>query len=400
MSSKATKYNTFVNEGEQEEHPQEVETIELEISSCPEVDPKSVEPPKLANKESEGVSPYFLIPILIFLGMIEGAAFQTSGMSAPYAIRGQMTFQIWIVLKMFLAAVGTSMLAQCCMYWYDAERFQKSRKYLKVMAGLPRVIIGSSLLGIGMSLAGSGPTMTPSQMGGRCIDAIITFGGMLAGGLIFGVIEPHVLRTDVSCKADQKPTLDGMFPSFGYPVFALPMGIAMIGGAIALEFIFPQSEDAIKLNVGMTPKLFPTVAGAVVGIMQIPLRFLVGSGQGGSTSVMNLWATLTLGKVSGRFRIENIKQAAQFIYVYIGTLSGALICSYAIPDYKPAEGVGWWQSLVGGFLTIFGARIASGCTCGNGVTGVSELNIQSFIGAACIFGAGIASGYVFQAISI
>ena len=150
----------------------------------------------------------------------------------------------------------------------------------------------------------------------------------------------------------------------------------------------------------MTPKLFPTVAGAVVGIMQIPLRFLVGSGQGGSTSVMNLWATLTLGKVSGRFRIENIKQAAQFIYVYIGTLSGALICSYAIPDYKPAEGVGWWQSLVGGFLTIFGARIASGCTCGNGVTGVSELNIQSFIGAACIFGAGIASGYVFQAINI
>ena len=47
-----------------------------------------------------------------------------------------------------------------------------------------------------------------------------------------------------------------------------------------------------------------------------------------------------------------------------------------------------------GFLSIFGARYAAGCTCGHGVSGVSEFVPSSIAAAVAIFAGGSATGMV------
>jgi len=44
---------------------------------------------------------------------------------------------------------------------------------------------------------------------------------------------------------------------------------------------------------------------------------------------------------------------------------------------------------LGGFLVIFGARLAGGCTSGHVITGMTQLAVASFIFAAMVFAVGI-----------
>ena len=46
-------------------------------------------------------------------------------------------------------------------------------------------------------------------------------------------------------------------------------------------------------------------------------------------------------------------------------------------------------ALLGGFASIFGARMAGGCTSGHGISGMSTLSVSSFVTMAAMFGGGI-----------
>lgn len=48
-----------------------------------------------------------------------------------------------------------------------------------------------------------------------------------------------------------------------------------------------------------------------------------------------------------------------------------------------------WHMFLGGFLIIFGARLAGGCTSGHIITGMTQLAAASFIFAAMVFAVGI-----------
>lgn len=48
-----------------------------------------------------------------------------------------------------------------------------------------------------------------------------------------------------------------------------------------------------------------------------------------------------------------------------------------------------WMAFLGGFLILFGARLAGGCTSGHVITGFTQMASASFIFAAGVFGAGI-----------
>lgn len=48
-----------------------------------------------------------------------------------------------------------------------------------------------------------------------------------------------------------------------------------------------------------------------------------------------------------------------------------------------------WMGFLGGFLLLFGARLAGGCTSGHVITGFTQMATASFIFAAAVFAAGI-----------
>lgn len=48
-----------------------------------------------------------------------------------------------------------------------------------------------------------------------------------------------------------------------------------------------------------------------------------------------------------------------------------------------------WNAFIGGFLILFGARLAGGCTSGHVITGMTQLATASFLFAAAVFAVGI-----------
>ena len=49
------------------------------------------------------------------------------------------------------------------------------------------------------------------------------------------------------------------------------------------------------------------------------------------------------------------------------------------------------DSFVAGFLMLFGARIADGCTSGHGLSGMAQLAVGSTVAVAAMFTGGIAA---------
>ncbi|BAD41281.1 YeeE/YedE thiosulfate transporter family protein [Symbiobacterium thermophilum] len=61
-------------------------------------------------------------------------------------------------------------------------------------------------------------------------------------------------------------------------------------------------------------------------------------------------------------------------------------------DGQPSSGLSTTSPLlafVGGFLVLFGARMAGGCTTGHVLSGMSQLSVSGFLFAAAVFAGGI-----------
>lgn len=75
----------------------------------------------------------------------------------------------------------------------------------------------------------------------------------------------------------------------------------------------------------------------------------------------------------------------------IGLAFGAWLSarlSHAAPDEQPSP-TRRWHAVLGGFLLLFGARLAGGCTSGHGISGSLQLALSGWIFFGCIFASGM-----------
>lgn len=152
----------------------------------------------------------------------------------------------------------------------------------------------------------------------------------------------------------------------------------------------------------------PYVAGIVIGLLQIPAFYLMGTALGTSSSYVTISANLASFVDPS---IANIKYAANHmsgaknwwqVALIAGIVLGAFISSRlsgtprwghspfwakAMGAHTPARR--YMMAFLGGFIMVLGARIADGCTSGHGVSGIAQLAIGSFIAVTAMFGAGI-----------
>jgi uncharacterized membrane protein YedE/YeeE len=155
----------------------------------------------------------------------------------------------------------------------------------------------------------------------------------------------------------------------------------------------------------------PYVAGVVIGLLQIPAFLVVQTALGASSSYVTVGAAIV-----GWFEpsLLNIDYAAKHVAanaknwwqvalvggIAIGAfismrLSGARrqpispIWSRALGSSSPA--LRYAVAFGAGFLMLFGARIADGCTSGHGLSGMAQLSVGSTVAVAAMFAGGIAT---------
>jgi uncharacterized membrane protein YedE/YeeE len=156
----------------------------------------------------------------------------------------------------------------------------------------------------------------------------------------------------------------------------------------------------------------PYVAGIVIGLLQIPAFLLIETALGASSSYVTIGGliaslvdqdVLKIGYVARHVAAtgKNWWQVALVIGVALGAFvsmrwSGARrqaiapIWARALGTSSPA--VRYAVAFAAGFVMLFGARIADGCTSGHGLSGVAQLAVGSFVAVTAMFVGGIVAG--------
>jgi uncharacterized protein len=155
----------------------------------------------------------------------------------------------------------------------------------------------------------------------------------------------------------------------------------------------------------------PYVAGIVIGLLQIPAFLLIETALGASSSYVTVggliasWidpSILKIDYVAKHLALtgKNWWQVALVVGIAIGALismqlSGAKrrpispIWTRALGSTTPARR--YAVAFAAGFIMLFGARIADGCTSGHGLSGTAQLAVGSMVAVAAMFAGGIAT---------
>jgi uncharacterized membrane protein YedE/YeeE len=159
----------------------------------------------------------------------------------------------------------------------------------------------------------------------------------------------------------------------------------------------------------------PYTAGVIIGLLQIPAFLLIHTAIGTSSSYVTVGGLVAsavdpgitgIGYVASHVKAsaKNWWQVALVAGVIIGAfasmrLSGSCrqgispIWRRALPNSSP-----WFRYALafgGGFIMLFGARMADGCTSGHGLSGLAQLAVSSSIAIFAMFAAGILTASLF-----
>jgi uncharacterized membrane protein YedE/YeeE len=159
----------------------------------------------------------------------------------------------------------------------------------------------------------------------------------------------------------------------------------------------------------------PYLAGIVIGLLQIPAFLIVETALGASSSYVTVGALISSWVDPSILSIKyasshvaatakNWWQVALVCGIAIGAflsmkLSGAKraaispIWSRALASPSPAKR--YAIAFIGGFVMLFGARLADGCTSGHGISGMAQLAVGSTVAVAAMFAGGIATALLF-----
>lgn len=151
----------------------------------------------------------------------------------------------------------------------------------------------------------------------------------------------------------------------------------------------------------------PYVAGLVIGLLQIPV-FLLLHASLGTTGSLGAIASWVLGQGDLAHCFPYMKHWWQ-LGLIVGIGFGAYFSARFFGSVRPAVSALWstilpttkrWPRFVmafcGGFLFLLGARIADGCTSGNGISGMAQLSIGSFVVIGMMFAAGIGVAFLYR----
>jgi uncharacterized membrane protein YedE/YeeE len=153
----------------------------------------------------------------------------------------------------------------------------------------------------------------------------------------------------------------------------------------------------------------PYAAGILIGLLQIPAFMIIETALGASSSYVTVggliasWmdpSILGIDYVARHIAAtsKNWWQVAFVASIAIGALVSARLSGakrqaispvWARALGSPSRAKRYAVAFVAGFLMLFGARIADGCTSGHGLSGMAQLAVGSTVAVAAMFAGGI-----------
>lgn len=155
----------------------------------------------------------------------------------------------------------------------------------------------------------------------------------------------------------------------------------------------------------------PVIAGIVIGLCALAAFVIAGRGVGMSGALTRLIATFQhwmLPEVTeqsayfGKYFAQATHPLHNYlVYLLAGVVGGAFVAAMWRKDFRIEVRRGphisptgrLINALIGGVLVGFAARLARGCTSGQGIVGAVELSVGSWVFLLCIFMGGFGAAW-------
>ncbi len=328
---------------------------------------------------------------IFILGFLFGGILQYAKLNRYNTISGMAMLKDLTVAKAIAMAIGTGVIIIAIEIGLGYASYH-TKPFI-----LGGIVIGGLIFGAGMAILGYCPGTMAVSLGEGSMDALTGIVGGLFGGLVFTLLFPYmqgILGPDLG-----NISLYSLIGDHG-PLFYLLVFI--IGGIfMGIAFWLNKLEKSTDLRW-----MYAGIALAILNVI-VFLTSLTNRIIGASTSYPYMSDMLS-GSTDNVY-FTKIKGAGYWEMIFLG---GALIAGFVFSlirkDFKfvlmhenwkkykgnsPVGRIIW--AFIGGFILIFGARMAGGCTSGHILSGGMQLAISSLVFAVFVFAGLLITGRVF-----
>ncbi|NPA36173.1 MAG: YeeE/YedE family protein [Chlorobi bacterium] len=259
------------------------------------------------------------------------------------------------------------------------------------------IILGGLLFGAGMAILGYCPGTLFVSAGEGALDAMVGIVGGLSGGVVFTLLLPSiegVLGPDLG-KLSLASITGGS--GFLYGFLVIVIGVAFISVAMFLHRK-EKTSDMRWLYSGIAL----AILNSVVFLTAVSNRPI-----GASTAFPYLGDRI-VGLTNNSY-FEKITKPGLWELVFLtGALLAGFVFSLIKKDFKFRMIYSGWKytkggsvynralwAFAGGFILVFGARMAGGCTSGHIISGGMQLAFSSLVFAVFVFTGLLLTGKVF-----
>ena len=331
-----------------------------------------------------------MIPLILFLGFLFGATLQYANLNKYNVISGMATLDNLAVAKAIAMAIGVGAIL------LNIEIGLGFATYHVKPFILGGIMIGGVIFAAGMAILGYCPGTLAISLGEGSIDAFIGIIGGLLGGLVYTFVLPSIQSVlGPNIGAISLNSLTGGGTVFYVLVF-------IIGGIFIAAAFWLHKIEKVKNYKWLVTGIALAVLNSVVFLTAVTNRPI-----GASTTYPYL-ADLMTGLTSNEYYTK-IQTPGHWELIFLGGafLAGVVISSIR-KDFKLTLIHANWEkykgtskanravwAFIGGFILIFGARMAGGCTSGHVISGGMQLAVSSLVFAAFVFIGLLATGRLF-----
>jgi len=329
--------------------------------------------------------------MILFYGFLFGAILQSAKLNRYDTISGMATLENYKVAKAIALAIGVGVIL------LNIEIGLGFASYHAKPLILGGIVLGGLIFGAGMAILGYCPGTMIISLGEGSLDAVAGLIGALAGGLVYTIILPAIgglLGSDLGTITLY--SLAGSTPPLFYTL------VFLFGAMfIAIAFVVHKIE-----KVKDRTWIFAGIALAVLNCI-VFLKIGMDRQLGASTAYPYL-ANLISGNTNNEYFTKSIKAGSWELIFLGGTLISGLVISLLRKDFKIKLIHSNWErykgnsagrriiwAMFGGFILIFGARMAGGCTSGHVISGGMQLSVSSLIFAFFVFAGLLITGKLF-----
>ncbi len=314
-----------------------------------------------------------MIITILILGFLFGAILQYAALNRYNTISGMATLDDLTVAKAIAVAIGVGAILLNVAIGLGIASY-----HVKPLI-LGGVVIGGILFGAGMAILGYCPGTMAVSLGEGSLDALLGIIGGLIGGLIYTLLLPSIksiLGPDLGTVSINSLAGNGAL----FYLLVLVLGIMFIGIAFWLQ------------KIEKTKNYRWLAAGIALAVLNVFVFSKYGSNRpiGASTSYP-YFADMLAGVTQNDYFAKIEKPGHWELIFLAGAFLAGLVFSLAKKTfritlvhenwekYKGASKVnrGIW-AFVAGFILIFGARMAGGCTSGHVISGGMQLALAAY----------------------